>query len=146
MKFRLFRSRRFWAATLPVSMAIAVACGGAVATAPAAQEEITGGVTPTSLIQQAEDKDVKVAIENCPMYFSSDEWPSGKNLAISPAIWRGCFASSPRRSWPCWSTTWPTPFSRNCSKRTHHALPWVSRLDRRTSCGGDTVRILPSKS
>jgi len=44
------------------------------------------------LIQQAEDNDVKVAIENCPMYFSSDEWPSGKNLAISPAIWRRMFS------------------------------------------------------
>ena len=44
------------------------------------------------LIQQAEDQDVKVAIENCPMYFSSDEWPSGKNLAISPNIWRRMFS------------------------------------------------------
>ncbi len=44
------------------------------------------------LIQQAEDKGVKVAIENCPMYFTSDEWPSGKNLAISPAIWRRMFS------------------------------------------------------
>lgn len=44
------------------------------------------------LIQQAEDNDVKVAIENCPMYFSIDEWPSGKNLAISPAIWRRMFS------------------------------------------------------
>ena len=43
------------------------------------------------LIQQAEDANVKVAIENCPMYFTSDEWPSGKNLAISPAIWRRMF-------------------------------------------------------
>ena len=43
------------------------------------------------LIQKAEDNDVRVAIENCPMYFTSDEWPSGKNLAISPAIWRRMF-------------------------------------------------------
>lgn len=43
------------------------------------------------LIQQAEGVGVKVAIENCPMYFTSDEWPSGKNLAISPAIWRRMF-------------------------------------------------------
>lgn len=43
------------------------------------------------LIQQAEDNGVKVAIENCPMYFTRDEWPSGKNLAISPAIWRRMF-------------------------------------------------------
>lgn len=44
------------------------------------------------LIQRAEDENVKVAIENCPMYFSNDEWPSGKNLAISPAIWRRMFS------------------------------------------------------
>ena len=44
------------------------------------------------LIQKAEDENVKVAIENCPMYFSNDEWPSGKNLAISPAIWRRMFS------------------------------------------------------
>ena len=44
------------------------------------------------LIHQAEGNDVKVAIENCPMYFSSDEWPSGKNLAISPTISRRMFS------------------------------------------------------
>ena len=31
---------------------------------------------------------VKIAIENCPMIFSNDEWPGGKNLATNPAIWR----------------------------------------------------------
>ncbi len=43
------------------------------------------------LIKHAEHHGVKVGIENCPMYFSNDEWPSGKNLAISPAIWRRMF-------------------------------------------------------
>jgi sugar phosphate isomerase/epimerase len=43
------------------------------------------------LIRKAEDYGVKVAIENCPMYFTRDEWPSGKNLAISPNIWRRMF-------------------------------------------------------
>jgi len=43
------------------------------------------------LIKFAEDHGVKVAIENCPMYFSNDEWPSGKNLAHTPAIWRRMF-------------------------------------------------------
>lgn len=46
----------------------------------------------TPLIRSAEDSNVKVAIENCPMYFTGDEWPSGKNLAISPAIWRRMFS------------------------------------------------------
>jgi sugar phosphate isomerase/epimerase len=31
---------------------------------------------------------VKIAIENCPMLFSYDEWPGGNNLASTPAIWR----------------------------------------------------------
>ena len=34
------------------------------------------------------DTGVRIAIENCPMIFSKDEWPSGHNLAYSPAIWR----------------------------------------------------------
>jgi sugar phosphate isomerase/epimerase len=43
------------------------------------------------LIGHAEAKGVKVAIENCPMLFSADEWPGGKNLATTPAIWRRMF-------------------------------------------------------
>ena len=31
---------------------------------------------------------MKIGIENCPMLFTGDEWPGGKNLATSPAIWR----------------------------------------------------------
>ena len=38
------------------------------------------------LVKRAEEEGVRIGIENCPMYFSSDEWPSGKNLAISPAL------------------------------------------------------------
>ena len=40
------------------------------------------------IVKFAADHGVKVAIENCPMIFSNDEWPGGNNLAISPAIWR----------------------------------------------------------
>lgn len=47
------------------------------------------------LIQFAEDHGVKVAIENCPMLFTGDEWPGGKNLARSPAIWRRMFDDIP---------------------------------------------------
>jgi len=43
------------------------------------------------LVERAEDQSVRIGIENCPMYFSADEWPSGKNLAFSPAIWRRMF-------------------------------------------------------
>jgi len=34
---------------------------------------------------------VRIGIENCPMLFTSDEWPGGKNLATSPRIWRRLF-------------------------------------------------------
>jgi sugar phosphate isomerase/epimerase len=47
------------------------------------------------LISYAEDQDVRVAFENCPMLFTADEWPGGKNLAFSPAIWRRMFAEIP---------------------------------------------------
>jgi len=30
-----------------------------------------------------------------PMFFTADEWPGGKNLAVSPAIWRRMFAAIP---------------------------------------------------
>ncbi|MEL6589506.1 MAG: sugar phosphate isomerase/epimerase family protein [Bacteroidota bacterium] len=40
------------------------------------------------LIQYAESKGVRIGIENCPMLFTRDEWPGGKNLATTPAIWR----------------------------------------------------------
>jgi sugar phosphate isomerase/epimerase len=39
--------------------------------------------------------DVKVGIENCPMLFTRDEWPGGKNLAGSPAIWSRMFEDIP---------------------------------------------------
>jgi len=44
------------------------------------------------LVRFAEDHGVRVAIENCPMFFSTDEWPGGKNLAHCPAVWRRMFA------------------------------------------------------
>jgi sugar phosphate isomerase/epimerase len=34
---------------------------------------------------------VRIGIENCPMLFTRDEWPGGKNLAHSPAVWRRLF-------------------------------------------------------
>ena len=40
------------------------------------------------IVKFAADHGVKIAIENCPMIFSNDEWPGGNNLAISPHIWR----------------------------------------------------------
>jgi sugar phosphate isomerase/epimerase len=50
------------------------------------------------LIAFAEDHGVKVGIENCPMSFTRDEWPGGKNLASSPVIWRRMFADIPSKN------------------------------------------------
>ncbi len=43
------------------------------------------------LVRYAEEQGVRIGIENCPMLFTADEWPGGKNLAHSPAIWRRMF-------------------------------------------------------
>jgi len=50
------------------------------------------------MISYAEAKGVKIGIENCPMLFTADEWPGGKNLASSPVIWRRMFHDIPS---PC---------------------------------------------
>lgn len=47
------------------------------------------------LVQLAESHGIRVAIENCPMLFTRDEWPGGKNLAYCPAIWRRMFDDIP---------------------------------------------------
>lgn len=47
------------------------------------------------LIAQADRLQLRVGIENCPMLFSKDEWPGGKNIATSPAIWRRLFEDIP---------------------------------------------------
>ena len=48
-----------------------------------------------AIIRHAEKRGVKIGIENCPMFFTNDEWPGGKNLASSPAIWRRMFKEIP---------------------------------------------------
>lgn len=47
------------------------------------------------IIKLAEDHGIKIGIENCPMLFTNDEWPGGKNLAISPGIWEQLFSLVP---------------------------------------------------
>lgn len=44
------------------------------------------------IISHAEEKNVRVGIENCPMIFTADEWPGGNNLATTPVIWRRMFS------------------------------------------------------
>jgi sugar phosphate isomerase/epimerase len=50
------------------------------------------------IVEHAEKEGVRIGIENCPMLFTGDEWPGGKNLATSPAIWRRMFSEIPSRS------------------------------------------------
>jgi sugar phosphate isomerase/epimerase len=47
------------------------------------------------LVEYAGERGVTIAIENCPMIFSEDEWPGGNNLAYSPAIWDELFSIVP---------------------------------------------------
>src|SRR6516165_4699622 len=47
------------------------------------------------VIALAEQQEVKLGIEHCPMLFSQDEWPGGKNLPISPTTWRKLFETLP---------------------------------------------------
>lgn len=43
------------------------------------------------ILQHAKEKNVRIAIENCPMLFGPDQWPGGQNLFYSPDIWRKVF-------------------------------------------------------
>lgn len=43
------------------------------------------------IVAHAEEKGVRIAIENCPMLFTNDEWPGGQNLMTTPANWRRIF-------------------------------------------------------
>ncbi len=47
------------------------------------------------IIETAEIEGIKIGIENCPMFFTNDEWPAGTNLAVSPAIWDRMFEIFP---------------------------------------------------
>lgn len=55
--------------------------------------------TWTPIVAHAEQCGVRVGIENCPMSFGDDEWPGGKNLAVSPAVWRRMFSDIPSMAW-----------------------------------------------
>lgn len=43
------------------------------------------------IVRHADTVGVNLGIENCPMLFSGDEWPGGKNLAVSPVLWQALF-------------------------------------------------------
>lgn len=56
--------------------------------------EIYSRVWPT-LVLWAEQHGINIGIENCPMWFTNDEWPGGKNIATTPAIWDRLFERIP---------------------------------------------------
>jgi sugar phosphate isomerase/epimerase len=62
-------------------------CGGDAAKHVDANWDGARKVWP-DIIAHARDNGVKLAFENCPMIFSTDEWPGGHNIAYSPYIWR----------------------------------------------------------
>ena len=72
------------------------------------------------------------------MLFTDDEWPGGKNLAISPAVWRRMFDEIPSpslglnydpRTWS--GSTWTTwPPIREFADRLVHVHAKDVRLDR----------------
>ena len=43
------------------------------------------------IVELAAGVGVKIGIEHCPMLFSEDEWPGGKNVASTPEVWRHLF-------------------------------------------------------
>jgi sugar phosphate isomerase/epimerase len=50
------------------------------------------------IVSFAEEKGVRIAIENCPMLFGKEQWPGGQNLFTSPKIWRELFKIIPSKN------------------------------------------------
>jgi sugar phosphate isomerase/epimerase len=47
------------------------------------------------LVAYAEERGVRIAIENCPMVFERSRWPGGTNFANCPAAWEAMFEAIP---------------------------------------------------
>lgn len=47
------------------------------------------------IIRLAEESNVRIGIENCPMLFSKEQWPGGQNLMSNPSNWRRVFEILP---------------------------------------------------
>ncbi|HBY60451.1 MAG TPA: AP endonuclease [Solibacterales bacterium] len=94
--------------------------------------------TWTGLIGHAEAHNVKIGIENCPMLFTKDEWPGGKNLAISPAIWRRMYEEIPSPNFGLnfdpshfiWQQMDYLKPLREFASRLHHMHAKDARIDR----------------
>ena len=90
------------------------------------------------LVRFAEDHGVRIGIENCPMLFSPDEWPGGKNLAHCPAVWRRMFDEIPSKSFGLnydpshlvWQQMDPVAPLREFADRIFHVHAKDCRVDR----------------
>lgn len=90
------------------------------------------------LIAFADDHGMKIGIENCPMSFTKDEWPGGKNLAISPKIWERMWNDIPSPNFGLnfdpshfvWQGMDYVGVLRQVKDRLHHMHAKDARLDR----------------
>jgi sugar phosphate isomerase/epimerase len=90
------------------------------------------------LLEVADAHNIKIGIENCPMSFTKDEWPGGKNLASSPAIWRRMFHDIPSSNFGLnfdpshfvWQGMDYIGVLREFKDRLHHMHAKDARLDR----------------
>ncbi|MCH5374074.1 MAG: sugar phosphate isomerase/epimerase [Planctomycetes bacterium] len=90
------------------------------------------------LVEFAEQQQVRIGIENCPMLYTRDEWPGGHNLAYCPAVWRRMFQDLPS---PCfglnydpshlvWQQIDPVAPLREFAERLVHVHAKDVRIDR----------------
>lgn len=97
------------------------------------------------LVAEASALGLTIGIENCPMLFTTDEWPGGKNLAATPEIWRRMFNDIPD---PCFGLNYDPSHLvwqrmdhvaplREFAARIHHVHAKDVRLDhaRLDQCG-----------
>jgi sugar phosphate isomerase/epimerase len=90
------------------------------------------------LVAYAAERGINIGIENCPMLFTEDEWPGGKNLAISPAVWRRMYEDIPDEhfglnydpSHLIWQQMDEIAPIREFASRLHHVHAKDVRIDR----------------
>ena len=90
------------------------------------------------IINHAESHQVNVGIENCPMIFTNDEWPGGKNLGTTPAIWDRMYNDIPSNyfglnydpSHMIWQHMDPFLPIKEYSSRFHHVHAKDVRIDK----------------
>jgi len=91
-----------------------------------------------AIVKHAENCGVRIGIEHCPMFYSDDEWPGGKNLPVSPKLWRELFQRLPSLnlglnydpSHLIWQLIDPARPIREFAERIFHVHAKDSRVDR----------------